>query len=396
MPWPLVPAVCERVCAAVDQERLVDLAARLVDIPSPTRSCGPVADALAAILADDGFDVQRCEAGWPEAPAVVARFDSGSPGRTLQFNGHLDTVHLPFVPARVENGCLRGSGASDMKGGIAAMCEAMRVLRDTGLLRAGSILLTAHDLHESPWGDGSQIDGLIRAGFVGDGVLLPEYVADRLPVIGRGLAVLRVRAWRPGSPVHEVLGGAEQPNVIAAGAETVRRLLELDRRLAVHTHPLGGRDSLFVGQIEAGEIFNQSPIECRLAGTRRWLPGGDAGACRREFEQLLAETARDCGVQIDGEFIFVRDAFELPPADPLIPAFQAASQFVNGHELPAGAKPFVDDGNTFSAQAQVAAITHGPDATGAHTVHESAPVSELVRVARVYALTALGFCDAQF
>ena len=105
--------------------------------------------------------------GYPEAPAVVIRLESGRPGPTLQFNGHLDTVHLPFVPPRVEDGrLLTGSGASDMKGGVAAAVEAVRALRDAGGLVAGSVLLTAHDLHEAPWGDGRQLDQLIRDGLV--------------------------------------------------------------------------------------------------------------------------------------------------------------------------------------------------------------------------------------
>ena len=64
-----------------------------------------------------------------------------------------------------------------------------------------------------------------------------------------------------------------------------------------------------------------------------------------------------------------------------------------GEELPAGCKPFVDDGNTFYALAGIPAITHGPDAKGAHTVEEEVPVAELVRVAQVYALTAIAFCS---
>ena len=37
-------------------------------------------------------------------------------------------------------------------------------------------------------------------------------------------------------------------------------------------------------------------------------------------------------------------------------------------------------------------LTHGPCATGAHTTDEQVPVAELVRVAKVYALTARAFC----
>ncbi|MBT6157854.1 MAG: M20/M25/M40 family metallo-hydrolase [Planctomycetaceae bacterium] len=389
---PIDDAIVEQVRAAVQTDRLLDTAMRLIEVPSPTCSGAAVADRMAEILTDDGFTVERPEAGWPESPAVAVRFHAESSGRTIQFNGHLDTVHLPFVPPRVEEGVLYGSGSSDMKGGIAAMIEALRALRDSGTLPAGSVLLTAHDLHEAPWGDGSQVDRLIDAGFVGDGVLLPEYLCDRLPVIGRGLAVLSVKVSRRGEPVHEVLGGSEQPSVIRAGADIVLRFEKLDDELARKTHPLAGRESLFIGQIQAGEIFNQSPIVLELAGTRRWLPGTSADDARKQFHEILAEIAEQRGVEIEGDFRFVRDAYEISETDPLAEAFQDAYSAVDGQPLTVGAKPFVDDGNTFVHRGGIPAVTHGPNATGAHTVHEEVPVEELVRVANVYALTAIQYC----
>ena len=62
-------------------------------------------------------------------------------GPTLQFDGHLDTVHLPFVPPCVENNTLYGSSSADMKGGIAAALEALRVLRtlDAPSCRQGAV-----------------------------------------------------------------------------------------------------------------------------------------------------------------------------------------------------------------------------------------------------------------
>src|SRR5438552_11794789 len=105
-------SLCERLRGAVDRRRLLDTAVRLVGVPSRTGEAGAAADTLAQILRDDGFAVQRLDAGHPAAPAVVVRLDSGKPGKCLQFNGHLDTVHLPFVPPAVEGGRLTGSGAS--------------------------------------------------------------------------------------------------------------------------------------------------------------------------------------------------------------------------------------------------------------------------------------------
>jgi acetylornithine deacetylase/succinyl-diaminopimelate desuccinylase-like protein len=383
----------DAITAAVQIERLLDTAVKLIEVPSPTRSGAAVADRLQSILEVDGFHVERPDCGWPEAPAVVARFDSGRRGKTLQFNGHLDTVHLPFVPPRVENGMLYGSGAIDMKGGVAAMVEALRAVRDSGRLVAGGILLTAHDLHEAPWGDGSQVDGLIEAGYVGDGTLIPEYTAEILPVVGRGLAVLEVSVTRHGEPVHEVLGGMEQPNVIAVGADLVRRLTELNRQLGERTTSSGLRETAFVGQVNSGEIYNQSPTEFRLSGTRRWTRGSDPEDVRREFFDLLSAAEEGTGTQVEGEFHFVRDAYELRENDWLVESFQTVCRAMRGSPLPTGVKPFVDDGNTFCTHG-IPCITHGPNGSGAHTLHEQVPVDELRRVAVWYALCAATFCDA--
>ncbi|MBI2502384.1 MAG: M20/M25/M40 family metallo-hydrolase [Candidatus Latescibacteria bacterium] len=281
-----------------------------------------------------------------------------------------------------------------MKGGVAACVEALRALRDTGALRTGQVLLTTHDHHEGPWGDRRQLKALIREGYVGDGVLLPEYLATPLPVAGRGQAIFEVRVRRDGEPVHEVLQPPNTPHVLLAGADLVLRLRALDQRLKQHTHPHAGADSCFVGRLVSGEIYNQVPVECVLNGTRRWVQSGTVEAVRAEFEALLAELARDTGTQVELDFSVSGDAFAIDPADSLVAAFQQAHQAATGASLPLGGKPFMDDGNTFAALAGIPALTHGPAATGAHTLDERVTLGELVRVARVYALTALAYCGS--
>lgn len=382
----------DQLNAAIQVERLVDTAVKIIGIPSPTLSAKSAADKLAEILEVDGFKVERPDANWPESPAVFVSYDSGQPGKTLQFNGHLDTVHLPFVEPRIEDGKLYGSGASDMKGGVAAMCEALRILRDTGLLKSGKILLTAHDHHEGPWGDGRQVKALIEEGYVGDGVLIPEYLSECLPVLGRGMAILDVNITREGEMVHEVQGGLEQPSVIATGAKLICRFSELDIQLTKLTHPLGARESAFIGQVHAGEIYNQSPTEFYLQGTRRWLPGSSKDEVEKQFHDILKEVGELKGIKVEGKFNFQLDSYELNQDNPLLPAFQSAYLKVTNRSLPLGPKPFVDDGNIFISKANIPAITHGPAAKGAHTVNEEVPIDELKRVALIYALTAILFC----
>lgn len=393
----LSPHVIEQVRKAVDRERLLATAIALVEVPSPTRSARQVADRLAQILEDDGFAVERPDTDWPESPAVVVRLDSGQPGPVLQSNGHLDTVHLPFVAPRVENGNLYGSGASDMKGGIAAYVEAMRVLRDEKLLTRGGILLTAHDHHEGPWGDRRQVEALIRTGYTGDAVMLPEYLADRLPVAGRGMAIFEVEIRRPGEPVHETLRSPDTPDVIGAGVLLHTRLQELNRLIAGNSIRAGDgptfHDSTFVGYFQAGEIFNQSPTVCRIKGTRRWVTPGQTDAVLGELQAMINRVAQETGTEIKVNFDVAGDAFRLDESSDFVQAFLAATGAIMGKPLPPGIKPFVDDGNIFSGMGGIPSITHGPDAFGAHTTDERVAVDELTRVAQVYALTAVGFCN---
>jgi acetylornithine deacetylase/succinyl-diaminopimelate desuccinylase-like protein len=388
----IASATVERVLAAINPQRLLDTAQALVAVPSPTRSARAVADKLAEILSAGGFAVERPVADWPESPAVAVRYESGRPGRTLQFDGHLDTVHLPFVPPRFEDGILYGSGSSDMKGGIAAFSEALRALVETDALPGGGILLTAHDHHEGPWGDRRQLRALVREGYVGDGVLIPEYLADRLPVAGRGSAIFDITISRPGKPVHETLRPPGTPDVIATGAEVVRRLYEQNGPLSAITAPYVGSDTFFVGKFQAGEIFNQSPTQCLISGTRRWVTPGQRKQVLADFQAILDDIAEGTHTSIKLDVDLPGDAFTLDPNSPLIDAFQAAYATVTGAPLPLGNKPFVDDASIIIDETGIPAITHGPAATGAHTLFEQVSLDELVRVARVYALTAIHFC----
>ena len=120
---------------------------------------------------------------------------------------------------------------------------------------------------------------------------------------------------------------------------------------------------------------------------------GAVDAVRAEFDALLSDLSKKSGTRIGiADWEVTGDAFQIQENDPLVSALQNAHRSVAGRVLPVGAKPFVDDGNQFIARAGITALTHGPAAHGAHTTQERVSVDELLRVARVYALTALGFC----
>jgi acetylornithine deacetylase/succinyl-diaminopimelate desuccinylase-like protein len=184
----------------------------------------------------------------------------------------------------------------------------------------------------------------------------------------------------------------DEPDVLAAGAELVGHLGQLNARLALQTDPLAGSATVFIGQIHSGEIYNQYPQECLVEGTRRWLPATHATEVEREFRVLLTQLQQSVGASIDLDYTLIRDAFWLDTNDPLVAAFQQAHTALSGGPLPFGPKPFVDDGNSFCALRRIPAITHGPRAGGQHTVNEWVEIDDLVRVAQLYALTAFLYC----
>src|SRR5260370_27628641 len=132
-----------RVFNAVQPGRLLEMARKIIAIRSRTGEAKPVLDCLADMLKAEGFAVERPDGGYPQAPAVAVRLSGKKPGKTLQYNGHLDTVHLPFVPPSVEGDVLSGSGSSDMKAGTAPAVGAPPALRASGGLGTGALLASA-------------------------------------------------------------------------------------------------------------------------------------------------------------------------------------------------------------------------------------------------------------
>jgi acetylornithine deacetylase/succinyl-diaminopimelate desuccinylase-like protein len=118
----------------------VDLLCELIaqDTVNPPGNENRVQDLLAQRLRDAGFEVTELAAE-PGRVNLVADLDGESAGETLCLLGHVDTVpadpdEWSFSPwaGDVTDGCVRGRGAQDMKGQVAA-----EVAAATSLARSG-------------------------------------------------------------------------------------------------------------------------------------------------------------------------------------------------------------------------------------------------------------------
>src|SRR5918993_3912110 len=107
-----------------------------------------IAAAIAAHMEGMGLQVHLQEVA-PGRPNVIGVLDSGIAGPSLMLCGHTDTVGVegmaaPFTPT-IRDGRLYGRGSQDMKGGVAAMIDAARIVRERGMKRGRLIIAAVVD-----------------------------------------------------------------------------------------------------------------------------------------------------------------------------------------------------------------------------------------------------------
>src|SRR5436190_4353625 len=134
-------------------DETINLLRDLIAIPSVNPSLVPggvgetdVAAAVGAYMKSFGADVTVEEAA-PGRQNVIGVLEGSEPGPSLMFCGHLDTVGVegmtdPFDPVQ-KDGRIYGRGSGDMKGGLAAMLAAARIVSQNGGWKKGRLVLAA-------------------------------------------------------------------------------------------------------------------------------------------------------------------------------------------------------------------------------------------------------------
>ncbi len=397
------PQLAERVSAASSAAMpdLLSLATRLIRVPSanpPGARYTECVEILEKALRALGLEPTVIYVpGSEEYPRSSILADYGSGSKVLHFHAHYDVVPAvrpdQYEP-RVVDGKLYGRGASDMKGAVAAILMAVRVLEQCGVRLGGRILISLVPDEETggKLGTGYLFEqGHLTGG--GVGMLMPEPTSGVIWNANRSALSLKVKTHGRFAHVGEEYKGR---NAFLAMVEAVKVLSDLravvsQRRTRLEIESEEARRSILLlgGQCGGGVNFNAVPHECFFTIDRRANPEEGAAQAKAELLQTL-ETIRSRGIDLDWEVLQEGDAASTPTDCELAGALSAACLAAQGRAPRYVMCPALTE-LRFFARAGVPAFVFGPGLLEvSHGPDEYVPLENLRQACAIYALTAIG------
>lgn len=334
---------------------------------------------------------------------VVADWPAtGSGGRSLVLNGHVDVVgpaseklwlRPPFRAVR-EGDWLYGRGAGDMKAGLAAMVAAVLGLQRLGLSPLAPVQLQSV-VEEECTGNGAL--QCVLSGLRPDAAVIPEPYPGVIPTAQVGVLWFHVDI--AGAPAH-VAEAEEGVNAIEAGYAVVQELHVLEDEL--NESPAAPFDAVphphnfNVGVISGGDWPSTVAAECTLSCRIALLPGTSLAEMRQRVEETVARAAEanpylaahPPTVRYDG---FACEGTLLGDDEPIVQALASAWGAVSGTRALTQPTTATTDVRAFIG-AGIPAACIGPHAEHIHGVDERVLVPSVGQTAQVLALLVRDWC----
>lgn len=393
----MTDALAQRVLERIDAEAIAQLTCDLIRASS--ENPGGIEEAVAQRLGVSfrvmGAQVETMYVE-PGRPNLIVRVGPNNGEGGILFLAHSDVVPAgegwsgdPFIPRR-EGDDIIGRGATDMKGGIAAVVAAMHAV--------------SAEAPEIPMTFVCTVDEEVDA----KGAL--DYIAKVVPhkyagcIVAEPTGLVTITACRGATNLRVDIEGAsahagkpeEGASAIYAAADVIAAV-EHDHVVMHDTaHPVLGSGDWSVGMIEGGHGTSIVPDRCTLSIDRRTLPHEDP---QEILENLLddarrrtAERARPGAdrIRFTGAVEMTMPGFLTDPESEFVHCVRNAVREVGGAG-DAGVWSAACEGGFFAKHHNVPTIVLGPgDLTGqAHQPNERVSVTELHIAARAFALIAL-------
>jgi len=377
------------------QDETIKLLCDLIAIDSVNPSLVPdgagereIAEAIANYMRLAGLDVEVTEVA-PGRPNAIGILQGRSPGRSLIFCGHTDTVGVqgmtaPFDPIQRERK-LYGRGAQDMKGGLAAMLGAAAALTKSGGLPSGQLIIAAviDEEYKSLGAENLVTRWHANAAVVTEPTDLVIGVGHKgyswVEVITRGVAA---HGSRP----------KEGRDAIMSMGRFLSRLAELDRELQTRPpHPIVGTGSLHASLISGGRELSTYPDFCDLQMERRTIIGEPLETALTEIEAILAALKQDhTEFDASARILFGRPAYAVPTDSDLPNMLLEAVSRVGRTTTCAGMTFWTDA--AILGHAGIPSVVFGPGGAGLHGLEEYVLVDEVITCRDALVELARSFC----
>ena len=408
----------QQVLAHVDQAAMIELASALIRIPSFKTEETPVARFLADFFRPRGYqvDLQEIEPGRFQ---TIATLKGTGGGTSLMFNGHLDINALtlrwtrdPWTPI-VEGDRLYGHGIQNMKGGLTSIIMAAEAVRRSGIPLQGD-LVVACVAGETQGGEGTH--ALMQSGLRTDMAVVAEpFGADHLVTVHAGIVHMAIHTYGVTGHIGRLEGTV---NAVQKMTTVINALQHVTFRYTPRAD-LPAFPRLNVGSIIGGRGRDYVLIEppyipdlCTILVDVHFVPGmtvdGIVADIRRVLDPLTAQ---------DPE---LRYAIEIPPPDffagrrrlvmdPLdVPVDADIVQTVARHYQAVTGQPpkaigavlpysYTANDTCHLWKAGIPCLLYGPGVIRGNADEDDSCVliSDMVKVTKVLALTALDVCNRE-
>ncbi len=362
----------------------LELAKALIARPSVTPDDAGCQALLAERLAPLGFEIEPMPFGEVSNLWAVR----GHQGPLFCFAGHTDVVppgpleswrHPPFEPT-IDDGCLYGRGAADMKGSIAAMVTAVERFLENHPEPAGRLAFLVTSDEEGPAVDGTVkvVETLSARGEKIDWCLVGEPSSAR--TVGD-----TVKNGRRGSlnGVLRVIGVQGHVAYPQLARNPVHQALPALAELAAVEWDQGNEffppTSFQISNIHAGTgATNVIPGELEVVFNFRFSTEQTEDSLRRRTEAILDRH----GLEYQIDWSLSGNPF-LTPAGALVDAARTAIHRVAGIDTELSTSGGTSDGR-FIAPTGAQVIELGPVNATIHKVNECVAVEELERLSWIY------------
>jgi len=319
-------------------------------------------------------------------PSVWTVLDSGIPGPTLLFIGHIDTVDVnragwktdPFRPTLID-GRVYGRGAMDMKGGDAAILSLMEYFAGHKNEFCGRIM-ACFVSDEEGLSQGTYelvAENVIHA----DWAVMAECRYDNVAVGFRGRFSFEVTVkGKAGHASHYPLEGENA--IISAG-----KLAAAIEALPTLSHPKLLHGTWCVRYIAGGNSGALVvPDSCYLFVDRYVVPGETEESCIAQIKGAAASLGLEdkVSVRLKPRKSPYMKSFAVPENHELVLALQETYREVEGKELPAAYDPSVCDSNILAVSLGIPVVTFGPSGGNMHGDNEYGIPSQVVNALEIY------------